>query len=56
VQEEPKNMGAWLHLLRWENNMNLKRISRESSASPATGYSKEHAIEQLAIIDKAFTL
>jgi 2-oxoglutarate dehydrogenase E1 component len=56
VQEEPKNMGAWLHLLRWENNMNLKRISRESSASPATGYSKVHAIEQLAIIDKAFTL
>jgi 2-oxoglutarate dehydrogenase E1 component len=56
VQEEPKNMGAWLHLLRWENNIKLKRISRESSASPATGYSKVHAKEQLAIIDKAFTL
>lgn len=56
VQEEPKNMGAWMHLLRWDNNLTLKRISRESSASPATGYSKVHAIEQLAIIDKAFAL
>jgi 2-oxoglutarate dehydrogenase E1 component len=56
VQEEPKNMGAWLNLLRWDANLKLKRISRESSASPATGYSKVHAAEQLAIIDKAFTL
>ncbi|MDZ4666740.1 MAG: 2-oxoglutarate dehydrogenase E1 component [bacterium] len=56
VQEEPKNMGAWLNLLRWDSNLMLKRISRESSASPATGYSKVHAVEQKAIIDKAFTL
>jgi 2-oxoglutarate dehydrogenase E1 component len=56
VQEEPKNMGAWLNLLRWDANLKLKRISRESSASPATGYSKVHAAEQLAIIDKAFNL
>lgn len=54
VQEEPKNMGAWLHLLRWDNNIKLRRISRESSASPATGFSKVHAEEQLAIINKAF--
>jgi len=54
VQEEPKNMGAWLYLLRWDQNLILKRISRESSASPATGYSKVHAKEQQAIIDKAF--
>ena len=56
VQEEPKNMGAWMHLLRWDANLRLKRISRESSASPATGYSKVHAAEQLAIIDKAFAI
>jgi 2-oxoglutarate dehydrogenase E1 component len=56
VQEEPKNMGAWLFLLRWDNNLRLKRISRESSASPATGYSKVHAEEQKSIIDRAFTL
>jgi 2-oxoglutarate dehydrogenase E1 component len=56
VQEEPKNMGAWLYLLRWDQNLKLKRISRESSASPATGYSKVHAKEQQAIMDKAFDL
>lgn len=54
VQEEPKNMGAWLYLLRWDQNLRLKRISRESSASPATGYSKVHAKEQQAIVDRAF--
>ncbi len=56
VQEEPKNMGAWLYLLRWDQNLKLKRISRESSASPATGYSKVHAKEQQAIMDKAFDI
>ncbi|MBC7384028.1 MAG: 2-oxoglutarate dehydrogenase E1 component [Bacteroidia bacterium] len=56
VQEEPKNMGAWLYLLRFESNFRLKRISRESSASPATGFSKVHVKEQLAIINKAFDL
>jgi 2-oxoglutarate dehydrogenase E1 component len=54
VQEEPKNMGTWLYLLRWDNNRILKRISRESSSTPATGYSKVHATEQLALIDEAF--
>jgi 2-oxoglutarate dehydrogenase E1 component len=54
VQEEPKNMGAWLYLMRWDNNLHLKRISRESSASTATGYSKVHAEEQALIIEKAF--
>src|SRR5690606_28015705 len=34
VQEEPKNMGAWTFLLRWEENFSLKLISRKSSASP----------------------
>lgn len=56
VQEEPKNMGAWLYLLRWDNNMHLKRISRESSASPATGFSKVHAKEQAAIIEASFAI
>lgn len=56
VQEEPKNMGSWTYLLRWDENFKLKRISRESSASPATGFSKVHAKEQAAIINAAFTL
>lgn len=56
VQEEPKNMGSWTYLLRWDENFKLKRISRESSASPATGFSKVHAKEQQAIIDSAFNI
>jgi 2-oxoglutarate dehydrogenase E1 component len=54
VQEEPKNMGSWTFLLRWEVNFQLRRISRESSASPATGFAKMHAREQEMIIEKAF--
>jgi 2-oxoglutarate dehydrogenase E1 component len=56
VQEEPKNMGSWTYLLRWDENFKLKRISRESSASPATGFSKVHLKEQKAIIDAAFNI
>ncbi len=54
VQEEPKNMGAWLHLFRYEWPVKLNRISRESSSSPATGFASVHAKEQAEIIRKAF--
>jgi 2-oxoglutarate dehydrogenase E1 component len=56
IQEEPKNMGSWTYLLRWDENFKLKRISRESSASPATGFFKVHVKEQQAIIDSAFNI
>lgn len=56
VQEEPKNMGAWTFLLRWEENFTLKLFSRKSSASPATGFSKVHAKEQEDIVKNAFIL
>ncbi|MHB1279113.1 MAG: 2-oxoglutarate dehydrogenase E1 component [Bacteroidia bacterium] len=56
VQEEPKNMGAWTFLLRWEENLTLKVFARKSSASPATGFSKVHAKEQEEIIQNAFKL
>lgn len=57
VQEEPKNMGAWTYLLRWQENMNrLNLISRKASASPATGFSKIHKREQRAILDQALDL
>jgi 2-oxoglutarate dehydrogenase E1 component len=58
-QEEPQNMGAYYFLhprltalfaggpaLRWE--------SRDESASPATGSSKAHAIEQADLMDRVF--
>lgn len=55
VQEEPKNMGAWTYMFRYEKNrQHLKLISRKSSASPATGYAKVHEQEQNHIVDQAF--
>ena len=56
VQEEPLNMGAASFL-----QMNLKAIkfgviSRQASASTATGYSKVHAKEQNQIITTAFSI
>lgn len=56
VQEEPKNMGAWMHILRYDWARNFKEITRKSSASPATGYAAVHAREQKAIIDEAFAI
>lgn len=56
VQEEPKNMGAWTFLLRWDENLSLKVFARKSSASPATGFSKVHAKEQEEIVENAFKL
>ncbi|MEP7128841.1 MAG: 2-oxoglutarate dehydrogenase E1 component, partial [Chitinophagales bacterium] len=54
VQEEPYNMGAYAFLkMNWKNT-ELFGITRKASASPATGFSKLHAKEQLEIIDKAF--
>ncbi len=56
VQEEPLNMGAATFLRMNVQNINFYIISRIASASTATGYSKIHAKEQLAIIDKAFSI
>lgn len=54
VQEEPKNQGAYLYLLRYEENFDLKVIARKSSASPATGIAKQHAKEQQELMEQAF--
>ncbi len=54
VQEEPENMGYWAYLLRTVRHVPLELISRKVSASPATGFSKTHAVEQAAIINKVF--
>jgi 2-oxoglutarate dehydrogenase E1 component len=53
VQEEPKNMGGWQHLLRYEWPFKLNVISRKSSSTPATGYSAVHKKEQANIVDAA---
>ncbi len=55
VQEEPKNMGAFTFLRRYDQFNDFKLISRKSSASPATGYASVHAKEQEKIISNAFS-
>ena len=56
VQEEPLNMGAATFLRMNLKNINFYIISRQLSASTATGYGKIHAKEQMQIIDTAFTI
>lgn len=54
VQEEPKNMGAFTFLRRYQQFDDFKLLSRKSSSSPATGYASVHAQEQAKIINGAF--
>jgi len=60
VQEEPSNMGGWQYIqsmmLSEEHHfgINIKHVSRKSSASPATGYKKVHDKQQEEIVMKSF--
>ena len=56
VQEEPLNMGAAAYLRMNMEQINFTIISRKASAASATGFSKIHAQEQEAIIEKAFSI
>ncbi|RFS24657.1 2-oxoglutarate dehydrogenase E1 component [Chitinophaga silvatica] len=56
VQEEPLNMGAASYLQMNLKQINYGVISRNPSASTATGYAKVHAREQQQIIDTAFNI
>jgi 2-oxoglutarate dehydrogenase E1 component len=56
VQEEPLNMGAATFLQMNLKNLNYGVISRQPSASTASGYSKIHAQEQSEIIETAFSI
>ena len=62
VQDEPANQGAWPFMAmnlpqalasRGETRV-LQVASREASASPATGSSKKHALQQAELIATAF--
>lgn len=60
AQEEPKNMGAWSFVLQrfmplLRINQKLHYVGRAESASPATGSSKVHAVEQQAVIKGAYS-
>ncbi|HEY7375503.1 MAG TPA: 2-oxoglutarate dehydrogenase E1 component [Polyangia bacterium] len=59
VQEEPKNMGAWAYMNRelqglLAGSFHWSCVSRPLSASPATGSTKRHALEQARIMADAF--
>jgi 2-oxoglutarate dehydrogenase E1 component len=58
VQEEPENMGAWRFLrVQWGSELLGRRFSgvtRPASASPATGSSSSHKIEQAELMRAAF--
>jgi 2-oxoglutarate dehydrogenase E1 component len=54
VQEEPLNMGAASYLQMNLKTINYGVISRQASASTASGYSKVHAVEQAELIETAF--
>ncbi|MEJ1091152.1 multifunctional oxoglutarate decarboxylase/oxoglutarate dehydrogenase thiamine pyrophosphate-binding subunit/dihydrolipoyllysine-residue succinyltransferase subunit [Microbacterium istanbulense] len=60
VQEEPENQGAWpflaLAFAEVPGDREFRDVSRPASASPATGSSKVHAIEQAELIRRAVTL
>ncbi|MDQ3504761.1 MAG: multifunctional oxoglutarate decarboxylase/oxoglutarate dehydrogenase thiamine pyrophosphate-binding subunit/dihydrolipoyllysine-residue succinyltransferase subunit, partial [Actinomycetota bacterium] len=60
VQEEPANMGAWpfmaLHLPdQLADGRQLRRVSRDAAASPATGSHSVHDREQEELVTDAFS-
>ena len=59
VQEEPANMGALFNMLprlkRIAGERPVLSVKRSSGASPATGSSKAHEVEQKTLLTLAFT-
>jgi 2-oxoglutarate dehydrogenase E1 component len=60
VQEEPENMGA-LTFMRINFGQNafghpFSSISRDASASPATGSHRQHKHEQQKLVEKSFEM
>jgi 2-oxoglutarate dehydrogenase E1 component len=60
VQEEPRNMGAWVFLhvrlgKKILGKWSMYGVTRPESASPATGSIGAHKLEQARLIDEAFT-
>jgi 2-oxoglutarate dehydrogenase E1 component len=62
VQDEPANQGAWPYmamnlpqeLAKRGETRALHVASRPASASPATGSSKKHALQQAQLVARAF--
>ena len=55
AQDEPANQGAWPFIglqMREALGRDIRRISRASAASPATGNHRRHEEEQAALIEE----
>jgi 2-oxoglutarate dehydrogenase E1 component len=55
AQDEPSNMGAWQHVMRFLPDIPFELISRPASASPAVGLMYQHNIGLKKILDEVFT-
>ncbi|WP_417554165.1 multifunctional oxoglutarate decarboxylase/oxoglutarate dehydrogenase thiamine pyrophosphate-binding subunit/dihydrolipoyllysine-residue succinyltransferase subunit [Microbacterium sp.] len=60
AQDEPENQGAWPFLALAFTDVpgprQFRAVSRPAAASPSTGSSKVHAVEQAALLKAALTL
>ncbi len=56
VQEEPRNMGAASFLKMNLENLNIGYLTRQASASTATGFAKKHTQEQALLVEEAFAV
>lgn len=56
AQEEPKNMGAWSHLLQRLDLVKLEVISRPYNSVPAPGSSTRDKIRQQRVINAVFDI
>jgi len=54
VQDEPSNMGAWQHVLRFLPDVPFELVSRPASASPAVGLMYQHNTRLKKILDTVF--
>ena len=62
VQDEPANQGGWpflalnlpAGLAAFGENRPLRVVSRKAAASPSTGSTKKHAVEQADLLTRAF--
>jgi 2-oxoglutarate dehydrogenase E1 component len=54
VQEEPRNQGAWGHILMHLGARHpLRCVARPDSASPAVGSAAQHRREQAELVARA---
>ena len=56
VQEESANMGYWDYIMRYMRRDPIELVSRDATASPATGFKKVHDKQQQDLVDRAFDI